>query len=222
MLLPPVPAAFTGAVITVQTQLVAADPWWNYARGWAMALRSGVAPASVAVYGPILDDDEQARLCTTATSSRLAAGDGTYERSSTFVFGSPGLTLGMLAAQGVINGRRKRRARRDEVAQWRYQQQSTVIVTDERLMCSGPDGTLIDFWFGYVTEFYPDLVGRTVTFAYGDRCLPLRVAGPSAVAIALWSAHALYGPAWTNDVRLQPLLAGSQPRLALPAGRHDE
>lgn len=208
--------------MTVTTQLVATDPWWDYARAWATALRCGAPPASVAVYGPILDDDEQARLCTTATSSRLAAGDGTYQRSSTFIFGSAGLTLGMLAAQGVINSRRKRQARRDEIPQWRYQQQSTVIVTDERLMCSGPDGTLIDFWFGYVTEFYPDLLARTLTFAFGDRCLPLQVAGPSAAAIALWSAHALYGQAWTDDVRLQPLLDVGQPRLAVPTGRHDE
>jgi len=198
------------------------DPWWDYACAWANALQRGAPPASIAVYGPILDDDEHARLCTTAVSSRLAAGDGTYQRSSTFIFGSPGLTLGMLAAQGVINGHRKRQARRDEIPQWRYQRLSTIIVTDERLMCSGPHGTLNDFGFGYVTEFYPDLRARTVTFGFGDRCQPLQVAGPPAVAIALWSAHALYGHAWTDDLRLQPLIETPQPRPVLTVGRHHE
>ena len=197
------------------TDLVAADPWWDYARACAATLRRGAPAPSVAVYGPILDEDEHARLCTTATSSRLVAGDGTYQRSSTFLIGSPALTLGMLAAQGFVNGRRRRQARRDEIAQWRDHQLSTIVVTDERLMCSGPDGTLADFWFGYTTEFYPDLAARTVTFAYGNRCLPLQLAGPAAVAIALWSAHALYGPAWINDVRFQPLLLGGESAQAL-------
>lgn len=191
----------------MNTGLVTTDPWWDYSRACAAALRHGSPAPSVAVYGPILDDGEQARLSTTAISSRLSAGDGSYQRSSTFMIGSPGLTLGMLAAQGLINRGRRRRARRDEIAQWRDQQQSTVVVTNDRLMCSGPHGTLVDFWFYYTTEFYPDLYSRTVTFAFGDRCVPLRLAGPSAVAIALWSAHALYGPAWVNDARLQPLFA---------------
>lgn len=199
----------------MNTGLGAADPWWDYSRACAAALRRGEPAPSVRVYGPMLDDGEQTRLCTTATSSRLVAGDGSYQRSSTFVLGSPCLTLGVLAAQGLINGRRRRQARRDEVAQWRDHQQSTIVVTDERIMCSGPEGTLVDFWFGYTSEFYPDLQARTVTFAYEHRCLPLRLAGPPAVAIALWSAHALYGPAWISDVRLQPLLSGPESAPAL-------
>jgi len=192
----------------MSTELVVRDPWWEYARGCAVALTSGVPAPSIAVYGPILNDDEHARLCTTAISSRLVAGDGSYQRSSTFVMGSPLLMAGMLAAQGVANSRRRKQAQRDEVPQWREQRPCTVIVTDERLMCSRSDGTFIDFWFGYVTEFYPDLHSRTVTFAYGERCVPLQLAGPATVAVALWSAQALHGRAWVNDIRLHPLLSG--------------
>jgi hypothetical protein len=177
----------------------------------------GSPAPSIAVYGPILNPDEHARLCTTAISSRLVAGDGSYQRTSTFVLGSPWLMFGMLAAQGVTNSRRRKQASQDEIPQWREQHQCTVIVTDERLMCSRSDGTFIDFWFGYVTEFYPDLHSRTVTFAYGERCVPLQVAGPAAVAIALWSARALYGPAWVNDIRLHPLLPTQSTVPALAA-----
>lgn len=193
-------------------ELVVHDPWWEYARGCAEALRAGTPAPSIAVYGPILNPDEQARLCTTAISSRLVAGDGSYQRSSTFVMGTPLLMAGMLAAQGVTNSRRRKQAQRDEVPQWREQHQCTVIVTDDRLMCSRSDGTFNDFWFGYVTEFYPDLAARTVTFAYGDRCVPLKLTGPATVAIALWSARALYGPAWINDIRLHSLLSAA-PRM---------
>ncbi|QIV79953.1 hypothetical protein [Mycolicibacterium frederiksbergense] len=200
----------------MSAEIVASDPWWVYASGCAAALNAGSPAPSIAVYGPILNPDEDARLCTTAISSRLVAGDGSFQRSSTFVLGTPLLMVGMLAAQGVANSRRRKQAQRDEVPQWREQHECTVIVTDERLMCSRSDGTFVDYWFGYVTEFYPDLHARTVTFAYGERCVPLQLAGPAAVAIALWSAHALHGPAWINDVRLHPLLStqSSVPALA--------
>lgn len=195
----------------------AGDPWWEYASGCASALTMGAPAPSIAVYGPILNADEHARLCTTATSSRLVAGDGTYQRSSTFVLGSPWLMAGMLAAQGVTNRRRRKQAQLDEVPQWREQHQCTVIVTDERLMCSRSDGTFIDFWFGYVTEFYPDLHSRTVTFAYGERCVPLQLTGPATLGIALWCARALYGSGWVNDIRLQPLLAAQSRVTAAPS-----
>lgn len=193
-------------------ELVVRDPWWEYARGCAAALSAGTPAPSIAVYGPILNPDENAQLCTTAVSSRLVAGDGSYQRSSTFVMGTPLLMAGMLAAQGVTNSRRRKQAQRDEAPQWREQHQCTVILTDERLMCSRAGGTFNDFWFGYVTEFYPDLASRTVTFAYGERCVPLQLTGPATVAIALWSAQALYGPAWINDIRLHPLLSAA-PRM---------
>lgn len=184
------------------------DPWWDYAHACAVALYRGEPAPAVQVYGPVLEDGEDARMCTTAVVSRLVAGDGSYRRSSTFLMGSPGLMVGMLAAQGVMNRRRRKQAERDLTAQWRDRRQATVLVTDERIMCSGADGTLVDFWFQYVTEFYPDLMSRSVTFAFGDRCYPLRLDGPAAPAIALWCAHAIYGQAWINDARFRPLLTG--------------
>ena len=190
------------------------DPWWDYARACAVALYRGEPAPSAQVFGPVLEDGEDARLCASAVASRLVAGDGSYRRSSSFLMGSPGLMFGMLAAQGVMNHRRRKQAERDLVAQWRDPRQSTIVVTDERIMCSGSDGTLVDFWFQYVTEFYPDLMARSVTFAFGDRCSPLRLDGPTAPAIALWCAHAIYGPAWVNDARLRPLLVAGPPTPA--------
>ena len=185
---------------------MAPDPWWGYAQGCAAALTSGVEPPVVAVYGPVLDDDERPRLCTTAGVSRLLAGDGSYRDTSLLLFGSAGLMLGMLAAQGFVNHRRRRQARRDALPAWRSYRLATVVVTDRRIMCSALDGTLLDFWFADVTEFYPDLASRTAVFAFGEDCAPLRISGAAAPAVALWSAVGLYGYRWADDVRLQPLL----------------
>jgi hypothetical protein len=182
------------------------DPWSDYAHRCADALVAGVEPPAVAVYGPILDDGEQARLCTTAGISRLLAGDGSYEHLSPMLFGSPGFTLGMIAAHGMVNRRRRRQAERDEIPGWRSHRVGSVVVTDRRIMCSALDGTLLDFWFSDVTEFYPDLASRTVVFAFGEDCAPLRIDGPAAAAVALWAGVGLYGYRWAHDVRLQPLL----------------
>lgn len=209
---------------------VASDPWWDYARGCAQALAQGIEPAPITVYGPIFDEDEQPRICTTTQVSRLLGGDGTYAHTSLLMLGNPAVTIGALAAQGVINHRRRRHARRDLMPQWRHRHAATVVVTDQRLMCSAADGTMVDFWFTAITEFYPDLATRSVVFAFGDECAPLRFDGPAAPALALWSAVGLYGPRWVDDVRLAPLvppdchgrLTERAAPLALPpARRHD-
>jgi hypothetical protein len=193
------------------------DPWWHYAQGCAAALISGVEPPVMAVYGPILEDDERPRLCTTAGVSRLLAGDGSYRHTSLLLFGSAGLTLGMLAAQGFVNHRRGRQARHDQRPAWRSYRLATVVVTDRRIMCSALDGTLLDFWFDHVTEFYPDLASRTVVFAFGEICAPLRIDGDAAPAVALWAAVGLHGYRWVYDVRLKPLTQPRQSRIpALP------
>lgn len=180
------------------------DPWWRYTQGCATALICGTEPPAVTVYGPVLEEDERPRVCTTAGISRLLTGDGSYRRSSLLLFGTPSVTLGMLAAQGFVNHRRRQQARREQIPAWRLQRVGTVIVTDRRIMCSGIEGTLLAFWFDGVTEFYPDLAARTVVFAFGDQCEPLRIEGAAAPAVALWSAVGIYGDRWVYDQRLDP------------------
>lgn len=182
------------------------DPWWVYAQGAAAALARGIEPPEVAVYGPILQDDEYGYLCTNAWTSRLVAGDGTYRHTSLMALGSAKFMVGMLAAQGIINHRRRKAARREAVPSWQLHQDGTVILTDRRLICTGSDGSLIDFWFGRVTEFYPDLRARSIVLAFGDDCAPLRIDGPAVPAIALWAAVGIYGDRWVNDARLHALV----------------
>lgn len=192
------------------------DPWWDYARCAAAALRRGLPPPAVKVYGPVLGPDERALLTAPAQISRLTAGDGTYQHSSTFLWGSPMFTLGVMGTQGLINRRRRQRALHDAIPAWRLHREGTVLVTDERLIIPAANGTqLLSFWFANVSEFHVDLTQRTVELAYSTaECEPVRLHGPAVPGLALWAAVAIYGPDWINDDRLRVLL----PTTHLPAG----
>ena len=75
------------------------DPWWSYAVGTATALRSGKEPPTVAVHGPFLNTNEVARLSSPATYSRLAAGNGHYERAQAPFIVNPVLMAAAMAGR---------------------------------------------------------------------------------------------------------------------------
>lgn len=167
---------------------------------------AGYQPPALPTYGPVLEHDETVYVNAEAYSSQLRSGDGLYPRSRTMLLGGLGLTLAMLAAQGLMDRRQRRRAQRDELPAWRDERYVSVTVTTHRILIPGLEGQLDSFWFAYATEFYPDLAQRSVTYAFGDQCAPLRLQGPATPAIALWSAVEILGPRWPQDPRLAPLL----------------
>ena len=184
-----------------------ADPWWSYAVGAAAALRSGKEPPTVAVHGPFLNSNEVARLSSPATYSRLAAGDGHFERAQAPFMVNPVLMAAAMAGQGVINSRRQREADRSTQPQWTYYREAAVLTTNQRLMCSRPQGGWVSFWYSEMSEFYPDPQRRAVTMSFADdHTPPLQLAGPAAPAIALWIGHSVYGDRWHEDPRLAALL----------------
>jgi hypothetical protein len=188
------------------------DPWWDYACAAANALSKGLPPPIISVHGPVLDSDEQPRLTAPAQISRLVAGDGSYQRSTAMLLGSPMLTLSVLGAQGILNFRRRQRAHRDTIPTWRLHRLGTVLITDQRLICPAADGTeLLSFWFTNATEYHPNVAQRTLELAFSTvECEPLRLGGPAVPALALWTAVAIYGHDWINDDRLHPLLGSPQ------------
>jgi hypothetical protein len=116
--------------------------------------------------------------------------------------------LGALAVQGVVNHRRKVDAERKAAQQWRFHQTCTVIATTDRLICGTTPHGQVSFWFGACTEFYPDLQQWTLTLGF-DSTYPVRLSGPAAPALGLWSAYGILGDAWVDDPRLAPLLTTS-------------
>lgn len=113
-----------------------AEAWAQYARNAAAALRARAALPEVNVVGmgPVLHQGERAFFQGGANYARLYGGDGTYAGSSLIALGSPAFMLGAFAARGIINHRRKVRARRDAVVQWRDHQRAGIIATSHRLM----------------------------------------------------------------------------------------
>jgi hypothetical protein len=178
--------------------------WWRYACETGKLLRAGQPPPVVNVYGPLLKPDEQGRLSNSLMYSRLYGGRATYRRNGYFAFGSIPFMIGAYGVNELMNQSRKSAAQQEAAVQWRETQMASVVVTSQRLLC-GTVGGWLSFWFSTVTEFFPDLDNWTVTLGFDGQTPPLRLSGPPAPAIALWTAQAVLGKAWADDPRLDRL-----------------
>jgi hypothetical protein len=178
--------------------------WWDYARRSARLFAAAVEPPRIEVYGPVLDADESGLVEAEAFYSRCYGGDGRYNKSDLLVSGRPAVMVGALAVNAGINHHRKVAARREAEVRWRDQQRMGVIATTHRLLCNTDLGWE-SYWYGLVTEFYPDLEHWSITLGF-ERCAPLRLAGAAAPALCLWTATAVLGDRWVSDPRLSRLL----------------
>ena len=167
--------------------------------------RAGNRPPAVDVFGPVLDQNEEAVLSADMTYSRQYGGDGRYQKADLLVVGRPAVMAAGFALSAAVNHRRKVAARREAQVRWRDHQHVQVIATTDRLLCSTAKGWL-SAWYGNITEFYPDLQSWSLTIGFEPGVAPLRLSGPPAPMICLWAATCLLGERWANDPRLRPLL----------------
>jgi hypothetical protein len=178
--------------------------WWQYARQSARLFAAGVEPPAIEVFGPVLEADESGLLSAEVTYSRRYGGSGHYNRSHLLVLGRPAVMVGALAVNAAINHHRKVAARREAEVRWRDAHQVQVIATNYRLLCHTDQGWE-NYWYGDVSEFYPDLDRWSMTLAFDDYA-PLRLSGPATPALSLWTATAVLGQRWVSDPRLARLL----------------
>lgn len=189
------------------------DPWWSYAQGCAAAMCRGVEPPVVATHGPLLQPNEVTRLSAPAHYSRLAGGDGHFDRAGGTFFVNPVLMAGAMVTQGAVNRGRRRRAELDAQPSWRNHRAAAVLTTNLRLMCSRPEGGYTSFWYQDLAEFYPQPHARTLVMSFEeDHTPPLQLTGPAAPAISLWAGHAIYGDAWREHPNLAALIPSEQER----------
>lgn len=188
-----------------QAHLAQSNHWWHYACLAANELRHGTQPPQLAIHGLVLRSDEYGVLQADAGYSRLYGGTGRYTTGSTFAVGNPAFVLGALATQAMVNQSRRAAAARDAAVQWREQQRVSVLVTNQRLLCNTATRGWLSFWFGGVTELYPDLQSWSLTLAFGEGD-PLRLEGPATPGLSLWASYFILGDQWTTDPRLRPLL----------------
>jgi len=182
------------------------EQWWLYSRGCAAALRAGLPPTPIDVYGPVMEPGEHALLTTEIGYSRYCGTDARYSPVPLIVAGRPAVMFGALAVQGAINHHRKVTAERKAALQWRFHQNGSVVVTTDRLVCSTVPHGQMNFWFGACTEFYPDLHQWSLTLGF-DSAASVRLHGPAAPALSLWSAYGILGDGWMGDPRLAPLIS---------------
>ena len=168
---------------------------------------AGIEPPVIEMYGPVLAADEYGLLETDLTVSRLCGCDDSYRRSDVLVLGRPAVMAGALVLSAVVNHRRKIAARRDAIPRWRDEHPVHVWVTTHRLICGGDDG-LESLWYNAITQFYPDLQRWSLTMGFDSGYPPVRLVGPAAPMLCLWTATATLGRRWSHDPRLAPLLAG--------------
>ena len=184
--------------------------WWNHARTTARLLARGIDPPAIDVFGPVLDQDEEAVLSADMHYSRQYGGDGCYQKADLLIVGRPAVMAAGFAISAAVNHRRKVAARREAQVRWRDHQHVQVIATTDRLLCSTDKGWL-SAWYGNVTEFYPDLQSWSVTLGFEPGVAPLRLSGPPAPMICLWAATCLLGERWANDPRLNALVHCAPP-----------
>ncbi|BDE17154.1 MULTISPECIES: hypothetical protein [Mycobacterium] len=183
-----------------------AEQWWQYSRKCAAALQAGLPPTPVSVFGPVLRAGELALLNVDVGYSRYSGSKASCSPLPLIVAGRPGVMVGALAVQGLINHRRKSAAQRQAAPQWRWHQTTAAIVTTERLLCATEPHGLVSLWFGDCTEFHPDLQQWTLTLGFGST-VPVRFSGVATPALSLLSAYGTFGDAWADDPRLAALLA---------------
>lgn len=179
--------------------------WWNHACHSAKAFLAGHNPPEIAIFGPVLGDDEHGLLEADVTLSCLYGGDGTYARSDYFVLGRPAVMVGALAVNAAINRRRKVAARRDAQPRWRDHQNIHLWSTTDRLIWDTGSG-LASLWYGDITGFYPALDTWTLILGTSDGQPAVRLQGPAVPLLSLWTATAVLGQRWPQDPRLAALL----------------
>lgn len=187
-----------------------AQAWVEYARTTAaLLLAEDTGPPAIDVYGPVLYPDESAFFEGAADYARLYGGDGSYESSSLLALGSVPFMVGAIAANGVLNHRRKVKAQREAQPVWREQQRVGLIGTTHRLLVNAAQRGWLTFDYSAVSEFYPDFQNPqtpSLTLGFGNAAPPLRLSGPPVSAAAVLVAAATSPGRWAQDPRLRPIL----------------
>lgn len=175
--------------------------WWYHTQEVARWLRAGHPPQPVQIWGPVLQPDEHGRVMAEMAYSRLYGTNVSYTHNNLFMFGKTDLVLGAMGINALVNASRKADAQRSAAVQWRDHQVVTAVVTSERLLCKTFKRGWLSFVFSGVVEFAPDLDNWSVSLAFSGEAGPLRLTGPAAPEIALWTAYGVLGSPLADKAR---------------------
>lgn len=180
-------AAYDAAVASRQ----GANDAWDAARLLRDDLISGQVPPTIAIWEIVPRVGEVMLLDLPAEYSRYYGRDVSYDRSSGFFFGHPLFVVAGLAATAVGNASRRSSAEAQARQQWREQQPTRVVVTNQRLACL-VGGQWLSFDYGAITAVYPETGSWTLICQFSS-AEPLRLSGHGAPLISVITVMMTHG-----------------------------
>ncbi|ACU72823.1 conserved hypothetical protein [Catenulispora acidiphila DSM 44928] len=181
---------FTAKLHHQQLQATANQAWLD-GRRLAADLKAGNRPPALKLWGIVLNDGEEVYLDVPAHYGRFYGGDGSYTQANGFFWGSAGFVLAGYALTAIGNRQQRQRAQAEAMQRWRDVQQTRVLATNERLICS-VYGSWMSFYYSGVTEFYPEPAAYRMVMAFDDTT-PLMISGPFTPLLTVLSTLYIYG-----------------------------
>ena len=138
---------------------------------------------------------------------------------SMFAWGSPAFVAGALIANAIGEAADRREAQRLAAlaaAQWRWQGQPRLVLTNQRLLVQHTTRGWASFWHGALVGFLPQVEGFLLLLDYAD-CAPVRIWGPMVPWLSVALASCIYPrPAMAEMPVFQVLRSGIVPGGIVP------
>ncbi|WP_341394706.1 hypothetical protein [Arthrobacter sp. G119Y2] len=172
----------------------------NYENSWAAArnlvaqLSAGHRPASLEVWGIVLEPGETVHLSIRADYARFYGLNGTYVHTSGFFWGQPAFVLAGFGVTALANRSRRRAAQAASRQQWRDSQHSQMFLTDRRIICQA-NGRWLSFYYAHVSVCYPEPENNSMVLEFHSS-EPLLIGGaeaPVAIAYLVWALYGEHG-----------------------------
>lgn len=202
-------AAYDAAVAS---QLGAADAW-DAARILRQHLLAGSVPPPIRVWEIVPRPGEVMFLDLPADYARYYGQDASYSQSSGFYFGHPLFVVAGLAANAVGNAARRNSALAHAREQWREQQPTRVVVTNQRLVCLAA-GQWLSFPYSSMSAVYPETSTWTLICQFPD-VPPLLLAGHGTPLVSVMTMMMTHGRAALSE---HPSLLGLESRSSRRPG----
>ena len=154
-------------------------------------MRSERLPPAIKVWGVIPRPDEQFFFDVDEQYERFYGTAAEYTQRSGSYLGRPSFVMAGLAIDAISNAASRSAAMRAAAAQWREQQRSRILVSNQRIVVQA-NGQWLSFDYASMSACYPDPEHWCVAFEFFS-AQPMRLVGRSAPIIAVWTVLATHG-----------------------------
>jgi len=169
-----------------------------HARAWEEAARlrrrliAREVPATIDVWDVVPNQGEVFFARLEAGYARFYGTQAVATQAGGFFFGHPAFVVAGLAVTAIGNAARRSQAEAAAMAQWREQQPTIVIVSNQRLVCLAA-GRWLTFSYDAMTAVYPE-VGDWSLICQFASAEPLMLTGIGAPAAAVLTVLMTHGP----------------------------